>query len=302
MVAPLALRERGTGRAVIFAVMATSSVWLVIGIAVLLSGAAASVMGVIAEEWTANDLRSLRRRGWRVVQGLRLRYAADVDHIAIGPAGIVVVESKWRSDEWPQVGLPQDKESPLGRAIEQAARNRRNVESHFKRAVAGSPVLGALVLHSPIGVQGRAPAWHDDPSGVTIVEGGAVVRWMKSLDGNTVDKAGVRRVWEEAEKFAALRDKHDEASQGPARLTLRQLAWSYLYGPLIAIYAVGYYVRLLTSVATGWPLLAGLVAGLALGLLATRVAILRRAAAVWLVLTALFCAAWVADLVTSVLR
>jgi hypothetical protein len=214
----------------------------------------------------------------------------------------VVIESKWNSDAWLSPEASEFTAGRLREAVEQTGRNRRYVESQFRRAAAGSPVLGALVLHSPIGVPGRPAAWHDDPTGVTIIEGGALKRWLKSLDGQALDKAGVRRLWEVAEKFAASRDKHDEAAGTTPRRTLNQLEWAFVLGPLCGLYAAGYYVRLLTSVAHGWPAFAGLVVGFGAGWLASRATILHGAMLLWMSVTALFGVAWLADFAIAALR
>lgn len=57
-------------------------------------------MGETAEQWTASDLRLLDRRGWKVAHGVRLGRRGDIDHVALGPGGLLVVESKWRSEGW----------------------------------------------------------------------------------------------------------------------------------------------------------------------------------------------------------
>jgi hypothetical protein len=52
-----------------------------------------------AECWTADELRRLRRRGWRAVHNLHLQ-SGDVDHVAVGPGGVVVVETKQSDSNW----------------------------------------------------------------------------------------------------------------------------------------------------------------------------------------------------------
>src|SRR5579859_5197607 len=93
VLSPLAIVEHGTARGALLGAGAVSGVWLAVLVTLLCSGAAASVMAAAAEEWTAVDLRRLRRRGWRLVNGLQLRDQADIDHIAVGPAGVLVVET-----------------------------------------------------------------------------------------------------------------------------------------------------------------------------------------------------------------
>lgn len=58
----------------------------------LLSGAA-------GEANTARAIRQLRSEGWTSVHNLRFE-AGDVDHVAIGPGGVVVIETKSRDADW----------------------------------------------------------------------------------------------------------------------------------------------------------------------------------------------------------
>ena len=60
------------------------------------SGASGATLGEAGEEWTSNELRRLRRHGWKFVNGLQFR-VGDIDHVAVGPDGVVVIESKWTS-------------------------------------------------------------------------------------------------------------------------------------------------------------------------------------------------------------
>ena len=52
----------------------------------------------VGEQWTARELRSLRKRDWHLANGLLLRRVADIDHVVIGPGGVLVIETKYSSD------------------------------------------------------------------------------------------------------------------------------------------------------------------------------------------------------------
>src|SRR3954453_4413988 len=64
-----------------------------------MAGTTSAMMGEIAEQWTAQELRKLRRHGWRIVNHLMLR-TWDIDHVLVGPGGIFAVETKWSSRPW----------------------------------------------------------------------------------------------------------------------------------------------------------------------------------------------------------
>lgn len=91
---------------------------------VLSSGAAASTMGQAAEEWTDAELRRMHRKGWKHVNHLIIKpELGDIDHVAVGPDGVIVVETKWRSHE-------EDVDQLSGwmdRALRQARDNRYQV-------------------------------------------------------------------------------------------------------------------------------------------------------------------------------
>src|SRR4051812_48355601 len=94
-----------------------------IGFLVLaLSGPMARGMGATAETWTAAELRRLRRHGWRMINGLVLP-GRDVDHLLVGPTGVIVVETKWSSTDW---HLTPADENVLA-AVEQVGANARSL-------------------------------------------------------------------------------------------------------------------------------------------------------------------------------
>jgi hypothetical protein len=78
---------------VVGAWLATTAWMLVFGTTVA-SGAATRIMGETGEQLTAGDLRKARRTGWLLVNHIRLG-REEIDHVMVGPGGLVVAESKW---------------------------------------------------------------------------------------------------------------------------------------------------------------------------------------------------------------
>jgi hypothetical protein len=64
------------------AVVGSLAFWVV-----QVTGTASVMMGDLGEQWTASELRKLRRHGWRVVNHVRLR-EWDIDHVLVGPGGV----------------------------------------------------------------------------------------------------------------------------------------------------------------------------------------------------------------------
>jgi hypothetical protein len=84
---------------------------------VISSGAAPLMMGELAEQWTAQELRHLIESGWRVINHFPL-LNEDVDHLVIGTAGIFVIETKWSGLRWQSSYGDRD----VDRAVRQAQR------------------------------------------------------------------------------------------------------------------------------------------------------------------------------------
>ena len=121
-----------------------------------MSGSASASMGAVAEQWTASELRRLDTEGWRLVNGFHLR-VSDIDHVLIGPAGVIAVETKWSRDAW---RLRND-DSTLASATDQVSRNVWALEhwDDLKRLNV-APVRSALFLWSGEPVPAPAPAGH----------------------------------------------------------------------------------------------------------------------------------------------
>lgn len=74
-----------------------SALWSIGSWTMRASGASLAVMGAEAELWTHQELARLGP-SWRVVNHVLLPgTGGDVDHVAVGPNGIIVIESRWKS-------------------------------------------------------------------------------------------------------------------------------------------------------------------------------------------------------------
>ena len=159
---PVALIESGVTRGLIFGAAAASGLWASILITTVASGAATPLMGAVAEGWTASDLKGLRRNGWRALTGLKLRDQSDIDHVAVGPAGVLVVETKWSASSWPFDGSGGFMAEQLRQAVGQVERNAGHVRGFFARERQGATVRPALVLYSPSIPDPDDPEWFEN--------------------------------------------------------------------------------------------------------------------------------------------
>lgn len=103
------------------------------------TGTAPRAMGATAEEWTAGELRKLRRQGWTLVNHFGLGYG-DIDHIVIGRAAIFVVETKWSASGW---GRPN---TTLEDTVAQVTKAARSVRLWTRAESLGLPVVPVVFL------------------------------------------------------------------------------------------------------------------------------------------------------------
>lgn len=140
-----------------------------------------------AEEWTARELRKLERDGWRTVHNLCFA-AGDVDHIAIGPGGVVVVETKSTDSDWDflrKQGVPARWAEQVSTA---AFRTAHLVRQRAHTSV--EPVaLVALWAHRPP----EEPV--EVKSGVTLIRGKRIRDHILTLERH-LDPGDVERIYE----------------------------------------------------------------------------------------------------------
>jgi hypothetical protein len=275
------LQFKGAGRWILVGATAASGFWLAVLVAVLFSGAAGLVMAIASEERTADTLRLLTRKGWRIVNGLRLRGDADIDHIAVGPAGVLVLETKWVSEPWPlEAPAKPFLADSLKRWAEQAKVGQWAVRNHFRGRLGDAPVLTVLVVWTSDTFQ-KGHDWFDY-DGVTVVPGLALGRWLQTLDASRVAADRVRTIWLGLERHAKSRDAKDEERRGPPAPTLvvllRRLVVEPYVGFMALFYVVGIVVRFRHMALFIITLAVSLVAGMA----ARRRRRLRPAATGWL--------------------
>lgn len=168
------------------------------------------MMGEHGEIWTDQELVPLKKRGWRLVNHLTLKQG-DIDHVAIGPGGLMVIESKWTSspialdgtDDW------------VGNWANQARRNTDDVKRFIGwGARRDAPISPLLVIWGPQ-VKPQDEESHREQDGVTVVAGRQLRR---ALDANTeqrIDQVEIERVYRKIAGHAEERDRTDLKRNGP---------------------------------------------------------------------------------------
>ena len=98
------LRTSNTMTAFIAGALVATAFLVLVGIVAVLSGGVNWITGSAAERWTGMELLALGP-DWRILENLAFEeghppdtWILDVDHVAVGPYGVLVVESKFSTN------------------------------------------------------------------------------------------------------------------------------------------------------------------------------------------------------------
>ena len=298
---PLAWTQGGGGAWFVMGLGVATAVWLAVLTVLFMSGAIGALDGLVAEQWTAAELRRLQRRGWRLVNGLVLKDKFDIDHVAVGPAGVLVVETKHSADPWP-VGVQGDTFmlDRLERACRQVRENARLIRllSAVRRAVDPAPVLAVLVVHSSSVEPTLGPPWDADGD-LAIVHGSRLREWLQTLDGQVLAPDAVDEAWSALAEHAGRRDQWESDHSGPLQLTGGQMVRRVIFGVPLGGLAGAYFTAVAAVWLGAWGLVLGVVVAGAFGFWMRRFPALEWAATAWAIGVALVCLAVAATLVWS---
>jgi hypothetical protein len=255
------------------------------------SGSSTASMGQAAEEWTATELRRLRRKGWRTVNHVTFR-KWDIDHIAIGPDGVIVVETKWRADP---LDL-EDSDDFLEKAASRLYRNERDVAGHLGwGAKEDARITSVLVVWGP-----RIKQVGDEPlpsrHNVNVLAGEHLRRNLADLNETHLSSDQIDTIYNKLLAQARQRDEPGAATWP----TLRDTANQWLLRASVGV--AGTFVAAL-ALNLGWWYFAAAAAMVIAGVVAMRQPAWRGPAIAWLIGSQLVTAAllvWiVAELVTG---
>ncbi|MEP9362060.1 NERD domain-containing protein [Nocardioides sp. CN2-186] len=161
------------------------------------------VRGAWGEENTRSELQRAKRKRliWGWVDSIRLA-AGDLDHVAVTRhGGLVVIDSKWRSQATDVVEMSKS-----------AARVKTRAEGVARSILTSERAARHRAKINPVTVTPVVVLWgalqHDVPDGACIdgiafVGGRNFVAWLRSLDGDRVDKAAAADIIRKLEGFRA---------------------------------------------------------------------------------------------------
>ena len=262
------------------AVMLTfGGIWSLV---VHLTGTGPLSMGAQAEVWTAGEIRPLRKHGWKVANHVALR-PSDIDHVLVGPGGVVAVETKWSSDGW-TLAPPGDR---LRRAIDQARRNAHDLRLWRPqlRPTSQDTVRPVVFLWGGTRTAQEKPADVVEVDGVAVVYGiDAAKRWRSkelAVQPPRLTEEQIGEIWDAVRQQVEKADAR-ELARSPRPPTVAQIYWVSLatFGAGIAAVLASSYAYLLARSVWAWA--ASVAALAAVGVVARRWKWLRFPAVSWL--------------------
>jgi hypothetical protein len=295
---PLAFELKGPLRAAVIAAAVVSGIWFDLLLVVVVTGSGNQAMGAIGEVWTAQELRRLRRSGWMLVNRFMSERWGDVDHVLVGPGGVVVIETKWSGQSW-QLDYQGNRHATgsLAKAANQAQQARKELAGWIQTIAPGIEIISVAVLWSTEPSKGDGwTTWRDNHT--VMVQGSHFRQWLREcLPSDGVTPEVVNSVWSELDRRVASQDQERSEPDGAVPLTFWALFLEWILKPLLGSITAIYCVALSRFVHSWQLVFASAVAVMALGLIGLRIQWLRRAALGWSVVSAMWLVAVIAILV-----
>ena len=206
----------------------------VAALVVLTSGSAPLLMGELAEQWTAQELRPAREHGWKLVNHFGLG-PGDQDHVVVGPGGVVLVETKWGGTPWDV----DASDAFFRRALEQTARNAKQLTLWHGLAKHGRPEVEAvLVVWGPAARKLREHAVRRHESGVVVMSGDHLRDWMMRQGRDRLSASQVDGVIGEMDRHLVQRDERERVVR-PMPRSLAEMVQATVVGLGLAAAGVG---------------------------------------------------------------
>ena len=195
------VRNHGAVRWFAAGALTISGPFLAIIMILVFSGASNSYMGYTGEVYTVEELWKLRGAGWLFVNGVHIKGKSDIDHIAVGPGGILVFETKWSSSAWELAGSGgKFIDDRISSAARQAKKNKWDLIAAYPETVKGTPVKAVCVFWSP------EPSREEDNwlerDGVFLVPGPKLKDWFRQLNNLGISEEKILAIWTDLEAHA----------------------------------------------------------------------------------------------------
>lgn len=190
------------------------------------------IMGIQGETSTADVLKEFKGKDWHLIHGMRFPDSGDIDHVLIGPSGILVFETKWSSGRWPMKNERWTYiTNQLNWAITQVKINRDDLRAKLTNIDEQVPIYAVCVLWSATDSSKDLPWFYrQSPDFVYGVRGPELEDWLHALRKGSLELNRVQLIASEMKKLALTLDEESSESYKP---TLNRIITDSLWMPLI---------------------------------------------------------------------
>jgi hypothetical protein len=192
-------------------------------LAATFTGAGQYLSGAMAERWTGRELRKLGP-SWQIFHGVPFDYGfapkspeIDVDHTAVGPYGVLVVETKYisRIPDLNEAKFP----TRIRDAMSQVEHNAGHVRALLSRDAPGVPVRPVVVIWGRLVTVPKNAVRSVDcrPQSIRIVHGAEGENWRPLLrvrEGSGITPEAIEVVSTKIENYVAERESSRKSGEG----------------------------------------------------------------------------------------
>ena len=230
----LPLVPSGFARGLMVGTSTTAVAGLVSFWVVQATGTAPTMMGDQGERWTAQQLRRMRRQGWRVVNHVTLRQW-DIDHVLVGPGGAYAIETKWSATPW-KTSPPERR---VAGACEQVSANSRDLTLWLRRLGLGAVEPVVFLWGSGTRNLPAVQPVTNGPRMVSVVSGPSAASWLATLPTDRLQPDQILAAWRALDKQCKVRDPA-EAAEAPLPLSVSDVA---IRGSMaVAVASIAFFV------------------------------------------------------------
>ena len=242
--------------------VATAAV--IFGVTLYATGTVATFAGADAERWTAAELRPLMGAGWRVINDVKIG-RGNIDHVLIGPGGVITIETKWSAHDWNL--QPDDRwlKAPIWQATESA----RMLGSMCTRTRRGQALVRpAIFLWSAVRSDLR-----ETPDAPIVLPNVTLIRGRQSAEAwrakvltseRQIDDDAVDAIWTEIVAHARREDARAAARQ-TSPPSLSRMYWTAVASACVFLGTIWASLGVFTATHSYalWGLATAALAGLA---------------------------------------
>ena len=183
----LGIRTNGSVLAFIMGFLIATFFCVVLYISIVFTGAANYLTGALAERWTRQEFAALGS-AWHMFSNVPfsagygdMSYEIDVDHIVVGPYGVLVLETKYSSSPV-DLGAVQ-LEKRVNEAMKQVEDNVGRVRALLHQIAPGVPLRPVIIFWGRLVKSAATPVRRVNGTNevVRIVHGGDAKEWRPKL-------------------------------------------------------------------------------------------------------------------------